>query len=177
MSGAVAKIDVGAAFQRLLLHFGNGHRARERLEAAIRTNDVRLYDGDDIIDPGFFATDLCVRTKLAKEGRWSASVWPTRIGLAKPLSEYSWAVAEPDIDAMIKPPMKPKQWLAEAMKPHRQASESITDAARNLVPEMKAAADAARVTRALERRSIENYLRVLNYSGKIRRTKFAYLCI
>jgi hypothetical protein len=166
MSGAIPKIGVDVAFQRLLRHFGNGHYARERLQAAIRANYVRLYDGDYIVDPGFFATDLCVRAKHAEDGRWSASVWPSRIGLAKPLSEYSWVVAEPDIDAMISPPRQPKQWLAEAMKKHQEAGESITDAARNLVPEMRAAADAAQVTRALKPRPIENYLRDLNYSGK-----------
>jgi hypothetical protein len=174
MSDTVAKIDINAAFQRLLCHLGNGHYARERLEAAIRANHVRLYDGDDIVNPGFFATDLCVRAKPAEDGRWSASVWPSRIGLSKPLSEYVWAVAESDIDVMISPPLKPKQWLAEAMQPHRQAGESITDAARNLVPEMKAAADAARVTHALEWGSIKNYLRDLGYPRKkLGRTKSA----
>jgi hypothetical protein len=166
MSDAVAKIDINAAFQRLLCHFGSGHYAPERLEAAIRANHVRLYDEDDIVDPGFFATDLCVRAKPAEDGRWSASVWPSRIGLSKPLSEYVWVVAEPDIDAMIAPPKAPKEWIAKAMQPHQEAGESITEAARKLEPKMKAAADAAQVTRALGWGTIRNYLRDQGYSGK-----------
>jgi hypothetical protein len=99
---STVKLDINAAFQQVLRHCdGNGHCARERLDLWIRTNDVRLYDGDDVVDPGFFASDLRINAKLAKDGRWSATVWPSRIGLTKQPWECSWAVEESELAKMI----------------------------------------------------------------------------
>jgi hypothetical protein len=97
-----ARITLTEAFQQLLQRF-EPHAAREQLDAAIRTNKVRLWVGDKVVDPNFFTTHLRVAAHIAPDGRWSAEIEATR---ALEPGPYVWTVASEDISPLAAEPAR-----------------------------------------------------------------------
>jgi hypothetical protein len=92
---------VDDAFRRLLPIFGNGQDTAERLNTAVRSNNVRLFVDGAVVDPHFFATHLRITARTAADGRWHATVEATR-ALDKPPNQYSWAMSSHDLDRIVR---------------------------------------------------------------------------
>jgi hypothetical protein len=101
-----ARISILEAFQRLRRHCGGVRTlAREQLDAALRLGGdvpggVRLWAGDTIVDPNWYAQHLQVAAKIS-DGQWSVEFEQGGARLVDPRS-CLWSVSAADIDALIK---------------------------------------------------------------------------
>ena len=96
-----ARITVNEAFQQLLSCCGEGHLAGKQLDEALGLGrgprgGVRLWCGDAVTDPDWYAGHMRVRVKVAPDGQWTAELEPS--GLRPVISALPpWSVSARDI--------------------------------------------------------------------------------
>jgi hypothetical protein len=108
---ALDGISVNEAFHLMLAQF-QPHAARERLDVAIRANEVSLRGNGEVMDPNFFATHLRVAARTEPDGRWISRIEPTA---ALVPGEYIWTVSRAEIVNLLhQPPHVEKRKPAES---------------------------------------------------------------
>jgi hypothetical protein len=102
----VTQFSPDQAFQFLFRHCGGaGHSAREQLDGALRLGSgapggVRLWVGDTIVDPNWYAEHIRVATRIAQDGKWSAELKPSGLRPVQP-GQYQWSVSAKDVAALM----------------------------------------------------------------------------
>jgi hypothetical protein len=100
-----ARVSISEAFQHFLRHCdGAGHLAREQFDGALRIGGaapggVRLWVGDTIVDPDWYAGHMRVAARVAPDGQWSAELEPSGLRPVKP-GPYSWSASARNIAAL-----------------------------------------------------------------------------
>jgi hypothetical protein len=110
------EIDIDAGFQRLLRHFKDPHVAAERLNAALRTNKVKLLADGNEVHVDFIVTHLVVVARQAvNDGPWTVEVDSTGRAFERP---KVWSVPAAKIDALIENDAEPKPQRAGGRPPY-----------------------------------------------------------
>jgi len=123
-----ARLSIPAAFQRLLPHYGGAaHLTGERFDGALRIGGdtpggVRLWVGDTVVDPNWYAGHMRVAVKPASNDQWSAELEPSGLRPVEP-GPYSWSVSAADIDALI----RREQEAAITLDKLEQESKTISE--------------------------------------------------
>jgi hypothetical protein len=99
------KLSVDEAFH-LLRSILEPHAASERLNLAIRTDEICLWVNDKKVDANFFATSLRIAARVESDGRWVADIEPTRA--LKP-GEYVWTVSRAAVENLLQKEARAKR--------------------------------------------------------------------
>jgi hypothetical protein len=98
------RIPLQEALEQLLLAYAPPI-ACEKLNEALRRNDVRLYCNGNLLTASYVTTDLRVVVEQEADGRWQCAVVPIRTAWEpKP---YTWEVE--DIDTLMPPQLSGMQ--------------------------------------------------------------------